>query len=835
MNGVLRDLGLALRGWMAQPLVALVAAASLALGLGVNAAIFSLYEQVMLRALPVQGAAQLVNLNAPGPKPGSTSNNDAGSREAILSLPMLRDLAAQPAPLQGIAGHRALPVGLSFAADSLPGQGMLVTGNYFDLLSQRPQLGRLIGEQDDAGAGDARIVVLSDRYWRRQLGADPAVLGKTLRVSGQPLEIVGVAAPGFSGTTLTSPADVFLPIGLRWALQPQARMDREDRHSYWVYGFGRLTEGVTREQAESVLNTLYQRLVRERDLPGLGSSDPSIRQAFLDRPLQLLPGARGQSSISERAGDGLLILWSIAALVLLIACLNVANLLLARGAARSSELALRASIGASRTRLLRQLLAESVALALLGGLASLPVAAATLGLVGSLLPAEAGYNLQLGLDLRLVGFAVLSALGTTLLFGLLPAWQQSQASPMQTLRQGDSRLGGRFAGRFRQILATTQVALSMASLVLAGLFAQSLYNLHQVDSGMQIESIASLSVAPRRVGYGAEQADALYDALEERIAGLPGVRAVSTSMVPLLSNSDWGSNVSVEGWIERSADGNHSYYNEVGPNYFDTLGMPLMSGRGFSAADAKGRPRVAVVNQRFAEKFGLGREAVGKRLSLGEGGELDIEIVGMVANSSYNSIRENNREQLFLPRRQTGGHVQMIFYVRAAEAPETLLASLRSAVSELYPQLPVEDLQTLVEQLRHNTMLERTISTLTGAFAILATLLAAVGLYGVVSYGLSQRLREFGLRLALGAPPQRLRAMVFAQVGRMAAGGLLIGLAVAMLAANAAQSLLFGLGPHEPGVLLGALLLLLSVALLSALPPARRAGRVDPMQALRHD
>lgn len=835
MNDMFRDLGLALRGWKAQPLVALVAAGSLALGLGVNAAIFSLYEQVMLRALPVPAAAELVNLNAPGPKPGSTSNNDAGSREAILSLPMLRDLAAQPAPLEGIAGHRSLPVGLSFAQDSLPGQGMLVTGNYFDLLRLRPQRGRLISAADDSGAGDARIVVLSDRYWRERMGADPGVIGATLRVNGQPLQIVGVAPAGFHGTTLTSPADVFLPIGLRWLLQPQIRDDREDRNSYWVYGFGRLLPGVQREQAEIAINTRYQRLVREVDLPGASLADAATREAFLAKSLQLLPGAQGQSSITARAGDGLLILWAIAGLVLLIACLNVANLLLARGAARSGELALRASIGASRGRLLRQLLAESLALALIGGLASLPIAAATLGLVASQIPAEATRSLQLGLDPALVGFALLSALGTTVLFGLLPAWQQSQAAPMQALRQADSRAGGRFAARFRQALAVTQVALSMASLVLAGLFAQSLYNLHQVEPGMDIESIASLSIAPRRIGYGPEQADALYDTLEERIAALPGVRAVSTSMVPLLSNSDWGSNVSVEGWNERSADGNHSYYNEVGPNYFETLGMPLMAGRGFSAADAKGRPRVAVVNQRFAEKFGLGREAVGKRLALGEGGELNIEIVGVVANSSYESIRENDREQLFLPRRQTGGHVQMMFYVRAAGAPESLLASLRTAIAEIDPQLPVERVQTLVEQLRENTALERTISTLTGAFALLATVLAAVGLYGVVSYGLSQRLREFGLRLALGAPPQRLRRMVFAQVGRMAGLGLLAGLLVALFAARAAESMLFGLSPYEPAVLLTALVLLLGVAMLAALPPARRAGRVDPMHALRHD
>ena len=835
MNGVIKDLGHALRGWMAQPVVALIAVLSLALGLGVNAAIFSLYEQVMLRPLPVQAPQQLVNLNFPGPKPGSTSNNDAGPREAIASLPMLRDLAAAPSPLEGIAAHRSIAVGLNFARDSVPGEGMLVSGGYFELLRQRPQLGRLIGAADDQGAGDARIVVLSDRYWRERLGADPSVVGRTLRVNGQPLEIVGVAAPGFHGTTLTSPADVFLPIGLRWTLLPQARNDREDRNSYWAYAFGRLPEGVERERAESELNALYQRIVREVELPDAQLPDATTREAFAAKSLQLLPGAQGQSSITARAGTGLLMLWAIAALVLLIACLNVANLLLARGVSRAGELALRASIGASRGRLLRQLLSESLALALLGGLASLPVAAATLGLMAQLLPPEAGRSLQLALNLPLAGFALLTALATTLLFGLLPAWQQSRAAPMQVLRQSDTRSGGRFAGRFRQVLATAQVALSMASLVLAGLFAQSLYNLQRAEPGLDVESLASFSIAPRRNGYGPEQADALYDQLEERLAAVPGALSVTSSMVPLLSGSNWGTSVSVEGW-DNSRGENHSYYNEVGLHYFDTLGMNLLGGRDFSAADSQGRPRVAIVNQRFAEAFGLGRDAVGKRMALGGGDvPLDIEIIGVVADTSYDSVRETSREQFFLPRRQSSGHTEMLFYVRAAQSPETLLQSLRQAVASIDPQLPVENLETLAQRVRQSTALERVLSVFTGSFALLATVLAAIGLYGVVSYGLNQRLREFGLRLALGAPPQRLRRMVFGQVGRMAAGGLPVGLAVALVAGRSAESLLFGLSAHDPGVLFAALGLLLAVALLAALPAARRAARIDPMQALRHD
>ena len=835
MNGMFRDLGHALRGWLAQPVVALVATLSLALGLGVNAAVFSLYEQIMLRPLPVAEPEQLVNLNAPGPKPGSTSNNDAGPREAILSYPMLRDLIKAPEPLEGIAGHRSLALGLSFAGHSVPGEGMLVSGNYFGLLRQRPQLGRLIGPEDDTGAGDARIVVLSDRYWRERLGGDPGVLGQSLRVNGQPLEIVGVAAPGFLGTTLTSPADVFLPIGLRWTLLPQARDDRENRNSYWVYAFGRLADGVSREQAESALNGLYQRIVREVELPGVSLPDAVSREAFAGKTLQLLPGAQGQSSIGAQAGTGLLILWSIAGLVLLIACLNVANLLLARGVARAGELALRASIGASRGRLLRQLLSESLALALCGGLLSLPVAAATLGLLARLLPPEAGRSLQLALDLPLAGFALGCAFATIVLFGLLPAWQQSRTAPMQVLRQSDSRGGGRLAGRFRQALATAQVGLSMASLVLAGLFAQSLYNLQRAEPGIDVESLASFAVAPRRNGYSAEQADALYDAIEERLAAVPGALSVTSSMVPLLSGSNWGTNVEVEGWDSSAAE-SHSYYNEVGLDYFETLGMTLQSGRGFSAADTRGRPKVAVVNQRFADYFGLGSEAVGKRIALGGGDRsLDIEIIGVVANTSYDSLRETGREQFFLPRRQSGGHSQMLFYVRAAQQPEALLQSLRAAVAELDPQLPVEDLETLSQRVRQSTALERMVSLFTGSFALLATLLAAIGLYGVVSYGLNQRLREFGLRLALGAPPQRLRRMVFGQVGRMAGIGLVLGLMVALIAGRSAESLLFGLSAHDPGVLLGALGLLLAVALLAALPAARRAARIDPMQALRHD
>lgn len=834
---MLDDLRNAMRGLLKQPQFALVAVLSLGLGIGVNTAIFSLFHQAVLQPLPVYEPERLINLSAPGLKRGSTSNNNAGRRDAIFSYPMFRDLQTVPATQQaltGIAAHRSFQTNISLDGETVSGTGMLVSGNYFAVLGLAPAAGRLLIESDDAQIGTGRVAVLGHAYWSNALGGDLDVLGRSIQVNGEALEIVGVAPEGFEGTTFGTRPQVFVPISSRWLLQPHARADHDDRTSYWVYLFARMAPGIDAAQVRDALNVPYSALLREIELP-LHQLDEIEREQFLARRIEVESGERGQSSVSLGARTPMLLLQAAAFLVLLVACLNIANLLMARGAARAGEFAVRASIGASRGRLLRQLLVEAAVLALFGAALSLPLASAAIqGLLGYL-PGGIGASLSARLD----GIALLFAGGlaflTVMMFGLFPSLQVASVSTISALR-GDSAnsTATRAAGRFRAALATSQVAFSMAALALAGLFTQSLVNLGRVELGMQVEQIASFSVSPGRSGYTAEGSAAVFDRLESEIAGLPGVRSVALSMVPLMSGSDWGTNVSVEGY-EPGPETTDPFFNEVGEDYFATLGIPLLAGRSFSRLDSSGAARVAIINRGFAEHYGLGINPIGKRMATGRGDDLDIEIVGLVADSKYSRVKEDDPIQFFLPRRQNPEIGEMTVYVRSHGEPEQLLAGLAKVAAGIDPNLPLDNLRTMPQTIAHNLAVDRFVGSLAAAFAVLATALAALGLYGVLSYTLSQRRREIGLRMALGAAPRRLAGMLMAQVGRFAGVGMLLGLLVAVALGHAAQSLLFGLEGHDPLVLLGAIAVLALVALATGWMPARRAAQMDPMLALRHD
>ncbi len=832
---LLQDLRYACRGLLRRPLFVLVAALSLGLGIGVNTAIYSLFHQAVLRPLPVSAPERLVNLSAPGIKRGSTSNNSAGPRDAIFSYPMFRDLEAAPEvqqALSGLAAHRSIPVSLTLEGQAHDAAGMLVSGNYFDVLGLKPRLGRLLRSDDDTTPGAGRVAVLGHAYWMNTLGGDPGVLGRTLRVNGEALEIVGIAPEGFDGTTFGTRAQVFVPITLRWLLQSTEPPDHDDRRSYWVYLFGRLAPGVGEAQAGEALDRPYTAALRE-EVALQWELDEAQQVQFLARRIALSPGARGQSSESESMRVPLLLLLAAAGLVLVVACLNIANLLLAHGAARAGEFALRSSIGASRGRLLRQLLIESTLLAVAGALLALPLASLSLHGLLALLPGGGLVRADAALQPASLGFAAVLAAATIMLFGLFPALHTAAASPMNVLR-GSSGTGSRAAWRFRNGLATGQMALSMATLALAGLLAQSLHNLARVDLGMRAESVAAFYVSPGRIGYSPERAAVLFDRLEEELATLPGVEAVGLSLVPLFTNSNWGSNVSVEGF-EPGADALNPRYNYIGEGYFEALGIPLLAGRSFARADNAQSAKVAVVNRRFAEYHGLGENPVGMRMAIGNGDKLDIEIVGLVADSHYSAVREIPPMQFYLPRRQVSQLTEANFYVRAHGDPKALLSVLPEAVARIDPQLPVVDLRTLPQTIAENLASERFVGTLAMAFAVLATALAALGLYGVLSFTLAQRRRELGLRLALGAEPARLARMLLAQVTRMTVAGIGIGVVAALALGRAAQSLLFGLDGHAPGVLLAAAALLALVALSASLAPARRAARTDPMHALRYE
>jgi predicted permease len=549
------------------------------------------------------------------------------------------------------------------------------------------------------------------------------------------------------------------------------------------------------------------------------------------------PGGHGQSNVTREARAPLNLLLGVTAFVLLIACANIANLLLARSAARAGEMAVRLSIGASRWQLVAQLLSESCLLALFGGAAGVLVARWTLNLIVAMLPQEAADTIQAQLDPSMLLFTAIVTVGTGLLFGLFPALHSTRPDLIASLKgQAGQPSGARSAARFRTSLATVQIAMSMALLVSAGLFTKSLFNVSRVDLGLKVDNVITFGISPALNGYTKQRSADLYARLEDELAALPGVTGVTDSLVALLAGNNWGNSVAVEGFDVGPDTDSESRYNEVGEGYFRTFGIPLIAGREFTRADALGAPKVAIVNEAFAKKFNLGRDVVGKHIG-NRGETLDTEIVGFVQNAKYSEVKREIPPLFFRPYRQgdTAAVGSITFYVRTASNPDAFLSNIPRVVAQLDPNLPVEDLRTMPQQVRENVFLDRFISVLSAAFASLATLLAAVGLYGVLAYTVSQRTREIGLRMALGAAPGRVRAMVLRQVGVMTLVGGIVGLAASIGLARLAQSLLFQMQGSDPLVLAGSAVTLTLVALGAGFIPAHRASKVDPMSALRYE
>lgn len=834
------DVRYALRGLLARPGFTVVVVLTLALGIGANAGIFSIFHQILLRPLPVVAPQRLVLLSAPGPKQGNTSTGNEGRDEQVFSWPMWRDLQASPeaqAMLTGIAAHRSFGASLAMGGQARGGDSVMVSGEFFSMLGVRPVLGRLFTPEDSDIPGEDRVVVLGHAYWQNDLGGDPDVVGKLLAVNGERLQIVGVAPPGFNGVGRGRTPLVYVPISLAELAEPGRDPGFDNRRNHWTYLFARLRDGIDAEQATAAVNAPFQRLVREVEAPLQSGVSEAWMQRFLDKRLQLLPGDRGQSNMLAEARQPLRLLMAVTSLVLLVACVNVANLLLARGATRSGELAVRSALGASGLRIARKVLAEALALAMLGGLAGLFVAWITLNGVIALSPASEMGMLSAELNAATVAYSLGIALITALLFGAMPAWQAWRAAPIEAIRGQSGRgTGGRAAARFRAGLATTQIAFSMALLVVAGLLIQSLANISRLDMGMQVEQVATFRISPERSGYDLERTRALYAALEERLAAMPGVTAAAASVVPLLTDSNWDSNISVQGFDAGPDTDTNAWINIVGPDFPRTLSIPLLVGRDFATGDDQGRPRVAIVNQAFARKFQMGDDVIGKRMALGTGGELDIEIVGLVADAKYSQVKDEIPPQFYLPWRQASfGTGSIGFYLRTDGQVESLLAAIPRVVAELDPNLPVSQIASLPMVVSENVFVDRLIGTLASAFATLATILAAVGLYGVLSFTLAQRTREMGLRLALGAAPMALRKLVFASVARMGLVGCALGLLAALALGNLAQALLFGVGAFEPLVTLGAVGALALVVALAGWLPARRAARTDPITALRYE
>jgi predicted permease len=831
----MRNVKLAFRTLFKTPFVTVVAILSLALGIGANAGIYSLFHEILLRPLPVSHPEQLVNFRGPGPQYGSNSCNQAGDCDEVFSYLMFRDLEKANTAFSGIAGHFLFGANLAMAGQTpISGQGVFVSGSYFPVLGLRPALGRLFAPDDDKTIGANYVTVLSYAYWQNQLGGDRSVIGKQLTINGQQMTILGVAPEGFSGTTLGAEPKVFVPISMRGVIsQGWTGFDRRD--SYWVYLFGRLKPGATIAQAQASINAVYRPIINDVEAPLQKGMSAQTMQKFRAKTIELSDGRKGQSSTIKGARTPLTLLFSITGIVLLIACANIANLLLARGAGRSMEMAVRLSLGATRRQLVIQLLTESVLLAVLGGLVSVLVAHLTLKGMAAMMPARELGGVEFGLSGPVFLFTALVSVTTGLLFGLAPALQSTRPDLVTELRNSSGKLSGsRGAARFRSSLVTAQIALSMALLISAGLFIKSLRNVSRVDLGIKIDNLVTFGISPARSGYDTTRARALYGRVQDELAAIPGVTGVTTSMITLIAGNNWGEGVSVEGFHKDPDTDDNSRYNQVGPNYFHVLGVPLLSGRDFTASDNDGAPKVAIVNEAFAKKFNLGVNAVGKHMSMGND-SLNVEIVGLAKDAKYSEVKDKIPPVFVVPYRQAGRVGTNNFYIRSALPAEQLIPAVRAVMRRIDPNLPLEEFKTMPQQVKENVFLDRMISMLTVAFAALATLLAAVGLYGVLAYSVAQRTREIGVRMALGADAGRVRRMVLRQVGVMTAIGGLIGIAGAIGLGRMAQSLLYELQGRDPVVITVSVVCLAIVALGAGYIPALRASRVDPMAALRYE
>ncbi len=834
MDDLGQDLRLAFRSFVKSPAFTAVVVLTLALGIGANTAIFTLMDQVLLRFLPVEDPERLVILDAPGQFSGSSHSHN---QLAPISHPMFEGLRDRNTVFAGVLAHYTAPVHLTSGSQTDSVNGDLVSGTFFDVLGLKPAAGRLFTPDDDRIPGGHPVVVLSHGFWTRRFGGDPKVVGQTVRVNDHPMTVIGVSPRGFHGVEVGEAEDVFVPIMMQAQVIPTWDRGVGDWRARWLTAMARLKAGVSQTEARAGINLLYRQLLEE-DAQHLTSKSERFRTAFLAKQLELRPGARGTSGLRDQSRTPLFVLMGMVGLVLLIACANVANLLLARASSRQREMAVRLALGAGRTRLVRQLLVESVVLSIAGGVLGLVFAAWTGDLLLGALPIEgAARVLTAEPDLRVGLFALGLSLLTGLAFGLAPAFQSTRPALAPTLKsEAGAVIGGAVPFRFRKGLVVAQVALSLLLLIGAGLFARSLMNLRTLDPGFEPERLLAFSVDPSLNGHDPARRLALCKQIQDGIAVEPGVRSVSLAREALMTNSEWSSNITVEGYESKEDEDMSPGFNGVGPGFFSTLGMPLLAGRELDDGDVLERPKVAVVNERFARYFFGDQDPIGRRFGIGAGQvRLDITIVGLVRDGKSSSLREKPHRFVYVPYAQQANVGGVTFYVRSAADPEALAGRLRKVVQRADANLPVTGLKTMRVQIGESLFVERMVAALSAAFGFLATLLAAVGLYGVMSYAVSLRTREIGIRVALGAERRAVLFMVLKEVAILAALGVAIGLLSGYGLGRLVETQLFGLTARDPLTFATATATLLLAALLAGYIPASRATRVDPMVALRYE
>jgi predicted permease len=833
MTTTLSDLRLAIRGLRRSPLFATVAILSLALGIGANTAIFTLIDQILLRKLPVTAPDQLVMVY----QQGSNMGSNMGSR--MHSYPLYQDLQKRAEPLAEVLCRRLVSASISVDNQTERVEAEMVSGNYFSMLGVKPAIGRVFNSQEDDQVYSGHpVVVLSHGYWVSRFARDPGVIGKKILVNDYPMTIVGVSAEGFAGLDPARAPQIRVPVLMKPVMAPDwGWLHMDDRRARWVQVFARLKPGYTVDSAKGPVQGLFTQIRGyEMTLPAAKDWSAYSRAEFMKGRLLVTSAALGYSGLRNDFSTALLVLMCMVGLVLLIACANVANLLIARGFMRQREIAVRLSLGSSRGRLVRQLLVESLVLSSVGGALGLGIAfVLTRGLL-ALVPSQ-GQPLLISAspDPRILAFTLGLTFVTGIVFGLLPAVRASRPDPWTTLKDTVGSIAGGGGSLFlRKGLVTAQVALSFLLLFGAGLFVRSLQNLKTAETGVALDNLVTFQLSPSLSGYDNPRAVIFYRALLDRLASTPGVKSVALSAVPILAGDEWDSSMAVEGHQFKDGEDMQAFMNALSPGYFETMKIPFLEGRDFRISDVKENSTVAIVNREFATHFFPGRSAVGKRLGWGggPGSKLTIEIIGVVNNSLYEGPREGLHRQVFIPN---WGKNSAVFYVRTLTASASTYNLIRNEVKQLDAAMPVYEMKTVEAQLDETLLTDRLIAMLSAGFGLLATLLASVGLYGVMAFVVARRKKELGIRLALGAQTGSVIWLVMSEVLLLLAIGLAVGIPSAMALGRFVSAQLYGIQPRDPVIAGSTVLLLTIVSVAAGLIPAHRASRIDPIMALRHE
>jgi predicted permease len=827
------------------PGVSAIAVLSLALGIGANTAIFSIVDTLLLKRLPVRSPQELYSVTAGTDRSSWNYPDYTAFRDHNTSITLAACAGgSQRVGMQLAGADPGAPPELVHVA--------VVSGNYFDVLGVGPALGRALNAGDDRGPGASPYAVLSHNYWQSRFGSDSQVVGRGIRLNGYPFTIVGVSRRGFHGTNPTDSPDLFIPVLMFSEISGEPFSRWNTRHWWWLQVIGRMKPGANVEQAETEIFSIY----RDQEQAELRTA-PDPRFVNRAQPIKLQPAARGHSGLRMRLQKPLLIVMCVVGLVLLIACANVAGLMLARGAGRQHEMAIRLAVGGTRGRLAGQLLLESIIIALLGGLAGLALSYFGIkALLRFVPPTEWDQGAMSILpDLRLLGFAAAISLFAGVLSGIAPALRSTRPDLVPALKDEVAGAGGFSRPTLRNALVVFQVALSVLVLVVAGLFVRSLGKLQDIDPGFRPENVLVISIDPTPNGYKGQRLRQFYDRLRAESGAVPGVRAASLAAITPLSGMQWNGDFSVEGYQWKPEDVKYIDMNAVSPRFFETMGIPLVIGRDFQdqdnpvtypdppdrdipgapAAEPPG-PRVTIINESMAKKFFEGRNPIGMHVALDEkyNPERAYEIVGIVKDSYYFNLRETPKPMLYVPTWRAGWPSRSLC-IRTTRSAPVLVETVRRLAAGIDPAVPVIDSRTMQDQVDASILEDRMIATMAGFFGLLALLLAGVGLYGVLSYAVTRRTREIGIRMALGARRLSVLALILRDAALLVGIGAVIGIPAALAVSRVIESLLYGVGAQDPFAIAGGVLVLMAAGALAGLVPALRATKVEPMVALRYE